>query len=111
MTATGNGGDREELVAIGRRFQHSRKLAGHTQDYMARHLGVMPRTIQRWERGQTDPGILMTIRWAESCETTIEWLATGSTDVPALGLSAIERIADQLAEHSSRLRGAATTGK
>lgn len=104
-----NGGEsREKLADIGRRFQRSRKLAGHTQDHMAKQLEVMPRTVQRWEHGHTDPGLLMTIKWADYCGTTVEWLATGTSDIPALGLSAIERIADQLTEHSAALRDAAS---
>ena len=109
QTASLNGNGRTELVAIGKRFRTARKQAGHTQDWMAKQLDVMPRTVQRWEKGETDPGILMTIKWASNCETTVEWLACGTTDIPAMGLSAIERIADQLAAQSATLRAATSS--
>lgn len=63
-------------VAIGRRMAEVR-IPLYSQDELASFLECSNRTIQNYEAGKTEPGIVTLARWAVVCKTTIDYLVIG----------------------------------
>lgn len=44
-------------------FKRSRNIAGKSQDYVAKALGVSKKTVQNWEAGLASPNVLTCFEW------------------------------------------------
>ena len=53
-----------------------REVVGHSQESLARLVGVEPTTVGRWERGETSPQPGMRRKLAEALGVSVEQLDT-----------------------------------
>jgi transcriptional regulator with XRE-family HTH domain len=62
--------------AVGRRI---RQLRGFdlTQEEFARQVGISQSQLSRYERGESEIGADVLLRFAEQCGKSLEWLLTG----------------------------------
>jgi DNA-binding XRE family transcriptional regulator len=57
-----------------RKFAERREIVGHTQETLARFMGVEPTTVGRWERGETVPQPWCRPKLAEALQVSLEEL-------------------------------------
>lgn len=48
--------NKEDLLVIGQKIKHARKIEKLTQSEVANKIKVTKATISKWENGKTDPG-------------------------------------------------------
>lgn len=62
--------------AVGRRI---RQLRGFdlTQEEFARRIGISQSQLSRYEKGKSEIGADVLLRFAEQCRKSVEWLLTG----------------------------------
>jgi DNA-binding XRE family transcriptional regulator len=69
------------VTAVKRRaFAQRRQLVGHSQETLARILGVEPTTVGRWERGETSPQPWCRPKLADALGVSLEELDTMLTE-------------------------------
>ena len=67
-------------MTIGNRISELRKAKGYTQEYIAEQLGVSRQAVSKWEQDLSSPDTGNLIALSKLLGTTIEYLATGSTE-------------------------------
>ena len=69
----------ENRKAIGERIATARLSAGYENaSEFARHVGVSPNTIYRWERGEVAPSIWQLESVSRIARVTTDWILRGS---------------------------------
>jgi len=70
-------GSRKIVTAVKRRaFAERRQVVGHSQEMLARIVGVEPTTVGRWERGETSPQPWCRPKLADALSVSLEELDT-----------------------------------
>jgi transcriptional regulator with XRE-family HTH domain len=65
------------------RMRAARESAGFSnKSEFARLIQVRPETVWRYETGQYEASVRVLCRWAKSCGTSLDWLATGEGEGP-----------------------------
>lgn len=64
--------NKEMLKIIGSNFRNYRVARGYTRDKAARELGVSPRTLAAYERGEREITAALTVKLAELYGTTFK---------------------------------------
>lgn len=62
------------------RLAEARWRAGVTQTEIAKQCGVTPKTVSRWEAGETAIPLAMGAVFAATCGVTLDWLAGIAND-------------------------------
>ena len=62
--------------AVGRRIRELRGFETTQKDF-ARELGISQSQLSRYERGESEIGADVLLRFAEQCGKSVEWLLTG----------------------------------
>lgn len=83
-------------MSIGTRIAELRKQKNFSQEYVAGKLDVSRQAVSKWEKDLSKPDTGNMIKLAELFGVSVEYLATGKTDKPA--------IADQQAKPSLKLK-------
>ena len=68
---------------IGERLREAREQKGLEQTVLAAKIGVVPRTLQRWEKGEQVPDGLEITRIAKVTGVQPTWLLTGEGEIYA----------------------------
>jgi DNA-binding XRE family transcriptional regulator len=80
-------GGQKPGTAKRRAFAERRQVVGHSQEALARIVGVEPTTVGRWERGETSPQPWCRPKLADALSVSLEeldtMLAEGQTDEAA----------------------------
>jgi transcriptional regulator with XRE-family HTH domain len=64
---------------IGERIRVLRQIHGVSQVQLANQLYVSDSTISDWERGRTEPGIIMIIKISAFFHVSLDYLMLGKT--------------------------------
>ena len=62
---------REVLRHIGERVKHHRRELGYSREEVAKHLGITPRTLAAYERGEREMSMEMAVELAKIFKTTL----------------------------------------
>ena len=73
-------------MTIGKRIGLLRRQKGLTQEELAKHMGVSPQAVSKWENDQTCPDISALPKLAGLLGVTVDALLSGKEEQPAVRL-------------------------
>lgn len=83
--------DAARLRALGSRLRAAR--GAMTQAALAEATSINQSTLSKYERGESEPGVLSLASIAEVCRVSLEWIATGAGEGPATSSTGSEAAA------------------